>query len=134
MLPVAHLLDRLVDFGYAVAARTNEHSDYVRTTICVETVVGARWWAKLNYDHTLNLIGAAVDVACRRVRECVVRYGRERKQVTRRRIIEAAGRRFKTDGIDGSGIGRSCGQLVPGQDRLLGRPRQDRPDFGPPSL
>jgi TetR/AcrR family transcriptional regulator, transcriptional repressor for nem operon len=33
-----------------------------------------------------------------------VRYGRERKQVTRRRIIEAAGRRFKTDGIDGSGI------------------------------
>lgn len=33
-----------------------------------------------------------------------MRYGRERKQVTRRRIIEAAGRRFKTDGIDGSGI------------------------------
>jgi TetR/AcrR family transcriptional repressor of nem operon len=39
-----------------------------------------------------------------RVKERVVRYGRERKQVTRRRIIEAAGRRFKTDGIDGSGI------------------------------
>jgi TetR/AcrR family transcriptional repressor of nem operon len=34
----------------------------------------------------------------------VVRYGRDHKQVTRRRIIEAAGRRFKTDGIDGSGI------------------------------
>jgi TetR/AcrR family transcriptional repressor of nem operon len=33
-----------------------------------------------------------------------VRYGSERKQVTRRRIIEAAGRRFKIDGIDGSGI------------------------------
>ncbi|MCW6005163.1 TetR/AcrR family transcriptional regulator [Micromonospora sp. CPCC 205371] len=33
-----------------------------------------------------------------------MRYGRERKQVTRRRIIEAAGRRFKADGIDGSGI------------------------------
>jgi len=33
-----------------------------------------------------------------------VRYGRERKQETRRRIIETAGRRFKTDGIDGSGI------------------------------
>jgi TetR/AcrR family transcriptional repressor of nem operon len=33
-----------------------------------------------------------------------VRYGREHKQMTRRRIIEAAGRRFKTDGIDGSGI------------------------------
>jgi AcrR family transcriptional regulator len=33
-----------------------------------------------------------------------LRYGRERKQLTRRRIIEAAGRRFKADGIDGSGI------------------------------
>jgi TetR/AcrR family transcriptional repressor of nem operon len=33
-----------------------------------------------------------------------VRYARERKRATRRRIIEAAGRRFKTDGIDGSGI------------------------------
>jgi TetR/AcrR family transcriptional repressor of nem operon len=34
----------------------------------------------------------------------VVRYGKERKQVTRRRIIEAAGRRLKTDGVDGSGV------------------------------
>ena len=34
----------------------------------------------------------------------VVRYGKEHKQVTRRRIIEAAGRRFKRDGIDGSGV------------------------------
>lgn len=33
-----------------------------------------------------------------------MRYGRERKQETRRRIIETAGRRFKSDGIDGSGI------------------------------
>jgi AcrR family transcriptional regulator len=33
-----------------------------------------------------------------------VRYGKEHKQVTRRRIIEAAGRRFKRDGIDGSGV------------------------------
>jgi TetR/AcrR family transcriptional repressor of nem operon len=33
-----------------------------------------------------------------------VRYGRERKQATRRRIIETAGRRFKADGIDGSGV------------------------------
>jgi TetR/AcrR family transcriptional regulator, transcriptional repressor for nem operon len=38
------------------------------------------------------------------MKECGVRYGREHKQVTRRRIIEAAGRRFKADGIDGSGI------------------------------
>ncbi|MDX3574217.1 TetR family transcriptional regulator, partial [Streptomyces sp. ID05-47C] len=34
----------------------------------------------------------------------MVRYGREHKQATRQRIIETAGRRFKEDGIDGSGI------------------------------
>jgi TetR/AcrR family transcriptional regulator, transcriptional repressor for nem operon len=34
----------------------------------------------------------------------VVRYGKAHKQATRRRIIETAGRRFKRDGIDGSGI------------------------------
>ena len=34
----------------------------------------------------------------------VARYGEQHKQMTRRRIIEAAGRRFKQDGIDGSGI------------------------------
>jgi AcrR family transcriptional regulator len=34
----------------------------------------------------------------------VVRYGKEHKQATRRRIIETAGRRFKRDGIDGSGV------------------------------
>jgi AcrR family transcriptional regulator len=34
----------------------------------------------------------------------VVRYSKEHKQVTRQRIIETAGRRFKRDGIDGSGI------------------------------
>jgi len=33
-----------------------------------------------------------------------VRYGQDRKQATRRRIIQAAGRRFKANGIDGSGI------------------------------
>jgi AcrR family transcriptional regulator len=36
--------------------------------------------------------------------ERVARYGQEHKQATRQRIIEAAGRRFKKDGIDGSGI------------------------------
>ena len=45
-----------------------------------------------------------IDVGRRRVKECGVRYGRERKQATRRRIIETAGRRFKADGINGSGI------------------------------
>src|SRR5215203_3269233 len=34
----------------------------------------------------------------------VVRYTKEHKQVTRQRIIETAGRRFKQDGLDGSGI------------------------------
>lgn len=34
----------------------------------------------------------------------MVRYAKEHKQVTRQRIIEKAGQRFKQDGIDGSGI------------------------------
>jgi TetR/AcrR family transcriptional regulator, transcriptional repressor for nem operon len=34
----------------------------------------------------------------------MARYGQEHKDATRRRIIEAAGRRLKRDGIDGSGI------------------------------
>jgi TetR/AcrR family transcriptional regulator, transcriptional repressor for nem operon len=33
-----------------------------------------------------------------------MRYDRQHKQATRRRILEAAGRRFKQDGIDGSGV------------------------------
>jgi TetR/AcrR family transcriptional regulator, transcriptional repressor for nem operon len=32
------------------------------------------------------------------------RYGKDHKQATRRRIIDAAGRRIKRDGIDGSGV------------------------------
>ena len=34
----------------------------------------------------------------------MVRYNKEHKEATRQRIIETAGRRFKRDGIDGSGI------------------------------
>lgn len=33
-----------------------------------------------------------------------MRYGKEHKLATRQRIIETAGRRFKRDGIDGSGV------------------------------
>ena len=33
-----------------------------------------------------------------------MRYGRGHKQATRQRILEAAGRRFKQDGIDGAGV------------------------------
>jgi TetR/AcrR family transcriptional repressor of nem operon len=38
------------------------------------------------------------------VEDHVARYGKEHKQETRRRIVDAAGRRFKQDGIDGSGV------------------------------
>lgn len=34
----------------------------------------------------------------------MARYTAEHKQATRRRMIDTAGRRFKTDGLDGSGI------------------------------
>jgi AcrR family transcriptional regulator len=34
----------------------------------------------------------------------MARYSAEHKEATRRRMIETAGRRFKSDGIDGSGI------------------------------
>jgi AcrR family transcriptional regulator len=37
-------------------------------------------------------------------RRNVVRYSKEHKRATRQRIIEAAGRRLKRDGIDGSGV------------------------------
>ena len=33
-----------------------------------------------------------------------MRYARDHKQATRKRILEAAGRRFKEDGIDGAGV------------------------------
>jgi TetR/AcrR family transcriptional regulator, transcriptional repressor for nem operon len=33
-----------------------------------------------------------------------MRYSQDHKRATRRRILEAAGRRFKRDGIDGSGV------------------------------
>ncbi len=34
----------------------------------------------------------------------MARYGKEHKEATRRRILETAGRRLKTDGIDGAGV------------------------------
>src|SRR3954454_18097321 len=33
-----------------------------------------------------------------------MRYPKDQKQATRQRILEAAGRRFKADGIDGAGV------------------------------
>src|ERR1041384_5125964 len=41
--------------------------------------------------------------AVRRAR-FAMRYGKDQKQATRQRILEAAGRRFKADGIDGAGV------------------------------
>jgi len=38
-----------------------------------------------------------------------MRYAKDQKQATRQRIIETAGRRFKKDGIDGSGIATLMG-------------------------
>jgi AcrR family transcriptional regulator len=37
-------------------------------------------------------------------RKIAMRYGKDQKQATRQRILEAAGRRFKEDGIDGAGV------------------------------
>ena len=34
----------------------------------------------------------------------LMRYGKDHKQATRQRILQAAGRRFKQDGIDGAGV------------------------------
>src|SRR6184192_2653674 len=53
------------------------------------------------YDYDRNAIGWANG---EQVEEAVARYGKEHKEATRRRIVESAGRRFKRDGIDGSGI------------------------------
>src|SRR3954467_12684073 len=36
--------------------------------------------------------------------EGAMRYGKDHKQATRQRIVDAAGRRFKQDGIDGAGV------------------------------
>src|ERR671923_2006809 len=36
--------------------------------------------------------------------EVAMRYSKDHKQATRQRILEAAGRRFKQDGIDGAGV------------------------------
>src|SRR5688500_6110272 len=39
-----------------------------------------------------------------RRREVAMRYSKGHKQATRQRILQAAGRRFKEDGIDGAGV------------------------------
>jgi TetR/AcrR family transcriptional repressor of nem operon len=39
----------------------------------------------------------------------MARYGKQHKEATRRRIVEAAGRRLKRDGIEGSGVSTLMG-------------------------
>src|SRR5690349_25038186 len=52
--------------------------------------------------HRLYSVPASIVPS--RWRSLVARYDKEHKQVTRQRILDTAGRRFKTDGIDGSGV------------------------------
>lgn len=61
------------------------------------------------------------------VKEHAVRYSREHKQAMRQRIIEAAGRQFKTDGIDGSGIAADGGRGA--DQRRLIRPFDSKDDL-----
>src|SRR4051794_8003615 len=42
-----------------------------------------------------------------------MRYGKDQKQATRQRILEAAGRRFKADGIDGAGAAAAMSDAGP---------------------
>src|SRR4051794_31010876 len=42
-------------------------------------------------------------------REVAMRYDKDHKQATRQRVVEAAGRRFKQDGIDGAGVATLMG-------------------------
>src|SRR5215213_10084368 len=55
-----------------------------------------------------NAIAGRVEVPARsravRRERFAMRYPRDQKQATRQRILEAAGRRFKQDGIDGAGV------------------------------
>ena len=42
-----------------------------------------------------------------------MRYSKDHKQATRRRVLEAAGRRFKQDGIDGAGVDAAMSDAGP---------------------
>jgi TetR/AcrR family transcriptional regulator, transcriptional repressor for nem operon len=57
----------------------------------------------LKYDRNIITFGWQASGASGKERG-VARYGKERKEATRRRIVEMAGRRLKADGIDGSGV------------------------------
>src|SRR5881227_2390740 len=46
----------------------------------------------------------SLDIELRSYYNAIMRYGKDHKEVTRGRILDAAGRRFKQDGIDGAGV------------------------------
>ncbi len=74
---------------------------YVHTIIGPEAVQ-RKTLDRLNYARTIKSDRGSGRQGLPAGEERVVRYGRERNQVTRRRIIETAGRRFKADGINAS--------------------------------
>ena len=51
------------------------------------------------YEYNAN-----AEIEASQTRRFVVRYEKGQKEATRQRILEAAGRRFKNDGIDGAGV------------------------------
>jgi len=54
------------------------------------------------YDR--NLMEREIDRRWRSTEDVVARYTKDHKEATRRRIVAAAGPRFKADGFDGSGV------------------------------
>src|SRR4051812_39684757 len=58
----------------------------------------------LQYVHTLTTVLLRWLRTQPKETHVMARYAPEHKEATRRRMIETAGRRFKSDGIDGSGI------------------------------
>src|SRR5919112_2018292 len=65
-----------------------------------------QWW-DASREHPVGTdLAAAPTTRSRAVRRerSRMRYGKDQKQATRQRILQAAGRRFKQDGIDGAGV------------------------------
>src|ERR1044072_4567120 len=58
----------------------------------------------ITHDRPWITLGCEATTLRSERRKPVVRYAKEHKQVTRQRILEKAGHRFKQDGIDGSGV------------------------------
>jgi len=75
-----------------------------RVGLCIGTRATPTGRSILNDDRPT--IGRAVTKSKSRFDQegLLARYGKEHKDATRQRIIETAGRRFKQDGFDGSGI------------------------------